>query len=547
MKKIFVFVLVIMLLQITAFSQVKLSGLTTMFGGNPTDEAPVLAIATSSADDVFQTTGTHDGDFTRSLNLKGMHNESITLTEVFDTTGAYIFVVSQHGLPEGKFEYRVLKNASEVIVPWTAITSAEVQTSMSNTMTYLRNLKTTRGNYLVIDLRKKGADSVLSTAVISFRATGPTITNIFLGDEMKGFMKKLTDPDWSPDSLERKKWESNYRKDEADTNYGLPKKLVLDPDQNSLVFYLKEQIRKGELLEYQLIRNGKVVTDWKKNDFDNGFVWLTNLPPGEYELKMRFTIQRENITSYRFLIKERWDQTLTFKLIAGGLIAAFFGFLFLLYRSRRQRQKLRWTKLQKEKAETELRSVYSQLNPHFIFNSLSSIQGLINKNDTESANHYLSTFSRLLRESLVNSEKDHVPLSAELKTMETYLQLEQLRFHFDYSITVDETIAVHDVEIPALLLQPLIENAIKHGVSILQEKGRISIQFTKRRNDLVALITDNGSGFDTSLPAKGFGWKLTRERIRLLNEADKEHAIVLSIASSAGKGTEILVEFKNRL
>jgi two-component sensor histidine kinase len=398
-----------------------------------------------------------------------------------------------------------------------------------------------------VDLRKKGADSLTASAIVYFRRTQPTLSNIYLGHEMKQFMKKLSNPDASPDSVERLKWKEAYSSEELDSKTALPKKLNLASDQNSLVFYLKEQVQKGDLLEYQVNRNGEVFSNWRKNEFDNGFVWLTNLPPGNYELRMRFTIQPENVTTFPFRIRPRWDQTFTFRLIAGGLLAAFFGFLLLLVRLQWQRQKLRRTQAQRDKAETDLRAIYSQLNPHFIFNALSSIQALVNRNDAEHANHYLSSFSKLLRASLVNSERALVPLSRELEMLENYLQLEQLRFPFEYTLEAEEDIVASSVVVPSLLLQPLVENAIKHGVSGMQKRGVIRISFSRTNNDIVINITDNGTGFDTNSATNGYGLKLTKERIRLLNEGGGEQQVLMFISSEAMKGTSILVQFKNWL
>ena len=133
-------------------------------------------------------------------------------------------------------------------------------------------------------------------------------------------------------------------------------------------------------------------------------------------------------------------------------------------------------RLNKEKLEVSLQSIRSQLNPHFIFNALNSIQALINKNDTDVANKYLSDFSSLLRESLQYNDRVYIPLDIEKQMLDTYLRLEQLRFQFAYSISCsNENLA--NTEIPSLLIQPLVENAVKHGISGLHEKGKIEIVF----------------------------------------------------------------------
>ncbi|MEP6613130.1 MAG: histidine kinase, partial [Mucilaginibacter sp.] len=193
----------------------------------------------------------------------------------------------------------------------------------------------------------------------------------------------------------------------------------------------------------------------------------------------------------------------------------------------------------------ELKSIYAQLNPHFIFNALSSIQGLINKQDIKGANSYLSDFARLMRESLNNSNKDQTSLDKEMVTLETYLKLEQLRFGFMYQINIDKSINAYETEIPSLLLQPLVENAIKHGTSALQDKGEVAVNFTRRGNNMIVNVKDNGPGFLGNTNATGFGLKLTQDRIKLLNEFTKGQSITFEIKKNTPTGADIELTFNN--
>jgi LytS/YehU family sensor histidine kinase len=202
---------------------------------------------------------------------------------------------------------------------------------------------------------------------------------------------------------------------------------------------------------------------------------------------------------------------------------------------------------ERKQAQLELKAIYAQLNPHFIFNALNSIQGLINKNDLSNANLYLTEFSSLLRESLKNNDKEFIPLKIELKVLEAYIKLEQLRFHFDYVIQVDSNLNTNNVDVPVLLLQPLIENAIKHGVSSLDTLGFIRINFVVKHKNLLIEIIDNGNGFDNSNKANGYGLKLTKERIELLNQSYKDQPIQMLINSEGLKGTIVHLLFNNWL
>ena len=177
-------------------------------------------------------------------------------------------------------------------------------------------------------------------------------------------------------------------------------------------------------------------------------------------------------------------------------------------------------------ATQALRSVQAQLNPHFIFNALTSIQGLINTGDIDGANAYLSAFSVMMRNTLEDQEHLNNRLGAELDSMETYLSLEQLRFHFQYSVRVEPGLNPNAIEIPRLLLQPIIENAVRHGVSGLREEGLIRVSAFARSPDLLITIQDNGPGF-VSL-GTGHGLRLTEDRILLLNRLNPQNPIHLS-------------------
>lgn len=247
---------------------------------------------------------------------------------------------------------------------------------------------------------------------------------------------------------------------------------------------------------------------------------------------------------YPFEIETAWYQSVVFKIIVGILTVAFWGFIIFLILLIKQRKKTARELSNKEKSQLELKAIYAQLNPHFVFNALSSIQGLINNQDIEGANHYLSDFARLMRDSLANSNKDQTSLKEEMITLETYLKLEQLRFGFKYDIKTSD-VNIYETEIPSLLLQPLIENAVKHGVSTLKENGIINLGFSKHNNDMIVTIQDNGGGFQYSENMDGYGLKLTNDRIKLLNQIMNGQFIEMHIKEGLPVGTIINLTFKN--
>lgn len=161
-------------------------------------------------------------------------------------------------------------------------------------------------------------------------------------------------------------------------------------------------------------------------------------------------------------------------------------------------------RLRTEVAEYNLRLLRSQMNPHFIFNSINSINNYILKNQSASASDYLLKFAHLMRQILDNSSQTSISLKNEIEFLKNYLYLEQLRFNqpFDFDISLDSSLDDMDIKVPPLLLQPYIENAIWHGLSHLSTKGKLTVQFTEKKNWLICCIEDNGIGRTKS---KAFG------------------------------------------
>jgi len=143
-----------------------------------------------------------------------------------------------------------------------------------------------------------------------------------------------------------------------------------------------------------------------------------------------------------------------------------------------------------------LKSLRGQMNPHFIFNALNSVNSFISNNDEKSANRYLSEFSKLMREVMENSQEDFIPLSKEINILELYLKLEHDRFKdkFDYEFNVDKTINIEETSIPPMLVQPYIENAVWHGLRYKEEKGFLAVSMTNEGNAIVIEIKDDGIG-----------------------------------------------------
>jgi two-component system, LytTR family, sensor kinase len=473
-----------------------------------------------------------------------------TFVFTVDSSEAHFFVGGIYRRNAKEYEFRVKEGNDIIIVPWRSITQFAADSVQINDyekgIAYLGAYKTTLGHYIIVEIRKKGSDIPLQKIGVFWQQTKPRLLNIYTANELNDFLVKLKKTNAYLNKEERAKWTALYPPNEIDTKTSLPKKLILEPREDNVIFFLDVNILEKNALEYRVIKDGDVLSDWQPNDFDNNFIWLKNLKHGEYRLQMRYAIQRHNITEYLFKIKPEWYQTNRFQAILGGLTMIFLGFFVLLFFFIKQKIKRKRDIKEREKIENELKSIRSQLNPHFVFNALSSIQGLMNKNELTQANYYLTEFSTLLRESLLSNEKEFVPLNTELKTLETYIKLEQLRFPFQYTISIDENLDKNAIELPYLLLQPLVENAIKHGVSNLYEKGKIDIHIFPKNKDLFVEIKDNGKGFNTE-GVNGFGLKLTKERVKILTESNPYQTLSLLINSNETDGTTALLVFKNWL
>ena len=512
----------------SAINLVNWNNYIEMYGGGQGEITPTLITVMLSGEINLNTT-----DLLSKISLKGSllnsdstHIKYLIPFPTYDSSYVYFLTRNIYKNNSNKYQYRVTLNAKTIITPWSSIDKfSNVQGSG-----FLGGYKTSWGNFITVELREKDNDSVISSSSISWKEIKPVVASIFTLKNLNDFITLLKRP-----------------RDKSLKLSPIPKKLSFPFSQNSIIFYLSADIYKKEAVEYQLIKNQKIYREWAPNDFDNNFILLKELPPGKYILKIRYRAQRQNVSDYDFEIEPQWQQTTIFKIIMGSLIAALFGFIILLFRAKNQKQKLKETQLNNDRLKLNLQSLRSQLNPHFIFNALSSIQALINKKKTSSANEYLTSFSSLLRENLKYNDREMVPLNIEIKILETYIRLEQLRFHFNYTITVSKELNIISIEIPTLLLQPLIENAVKHGISAMQEKGEIKIELYSHEKNLYASVSDNGSGFDTSEGTKGYGLKLTKERIELLNNKSTNQQICLSIKSDKNFGTNFLLTFENWL
>ncbi len=213
-------------------------------------------------------------------------------------------------------------------------------------------------------------------------------------------------------------------------------------------------------------------------------------------------------------------------------------------------KELELSQTSRQLAETELAMLRSQMNPHFIFNSLNSVQKYIWENKEEDAAEYLAQFAKLMRAILENSRKNFVTLREEINTMKIYTELEHRRSNgrFNYTIRIAEDIDADKVTIPPLILQPFIENAVWHGLSKKNEKGNLTISVHKENDQLVCIVDDDGVGRaeqkETSTGKRSLGIEITRQRIEsLMQSSGRRPSIVITDKKQNGNpaGTKVTI------
>lgn len=268
----------------------------------------------------------------------------------------------------------------------------------------------------------------------------------------------------------------------------------------------------------------------------------------DFELTKRSleVLEREKLVSSREMRNQRLIMY-TLMLIIMALATS----TFLVYRS----------SLQKRKANLllALRSLRSQMNPHFIFNSLNSVNSFIAENDERMANKYLSEFSQLMRSVLENSKHDFVPLTSEIEVIKLYLKLEHSRFKekFDYTLDIDDNLISSECMVPPMLIQPYIENAIWHGLRYKEEKGLLQVMIKQEKNSLLVTVADDGIGRKKSQELKtkhqksstSTGLKNTKNRLEIINDIYKtKYEIEISDKDKeTGTGTivKLRIPFEN--
>ena len=360
-------------------------------------------------------------------------------------------------------------------------------------------------------------------------------------------------------------------------NYKIGNAYFLQKDYDSAIPYLQESIKEADNRSDLVIKNNALrrITDVYENkgDFDKAKQkfqeYIASIDKlyikKEQEIyqaersRRNITETQNRITSLendRELNQTRYDlseaknrnQEIIIYSLLGGLvlllIAGYFTYKYI------KQQRLANNLL-------ALKSLRSQMNPHFIFNALNSVNGFIATNDERTANRYLSDFSFLMRAVLENSEEDFIPLQKEIDLLELYTKLEHFRFQdkFDYAIEVDTEVEVEKFKIPPMLLQPYIENAVWHGLRYKTEKGYLKILIQPNgKDEIIISIADDGIGrirskalkTDNQKKHSSKGLSNIKKRVAILNDMykDKVDVSIKDYQDAEDTGTKVIVILK---
>lgn len=324
---------------------------------------------------------------------------------------------------------------------------------------------------------------------------------------------------WQPDSSKINVWKKN-----------IIGPISLSHNQNYLTFSFDFQtcLNPGKsVFRYQLKEFDKSWTNWNANTQ----AIYSNLPSGEYTLNIQGKhLNNSDIVPISIKIsiafpwwRKPWLYAITFASLVGLVIAAMRFYTRKIRKEEEERNKINTSIL-----GLKMKTLQKQLDPHFIFNALNSIQGYILEQETENALDYLSDFSTVLRKNINNADKDYISLSDEIAYLKHYVKLEQMRFmnQFIFEITINKDINPYNYHIPPMLLQPFIESAIRFGLSSCKKDGLLLINFDLEDSRYIrCTIEDNGIGRSKSKEYNAESRKssyektmqIIQERISLLN------------------------------
>ncbi|MGY4385787.1 two-component system LytT family sensor kinase [Pedobacter sp. UYP24] len=445
------------------------------------------------------------------------------------------------------YQYRVVENDSSEITPWSKIPKLEQKYGAKKAYGFINKFKAP-GKQLFLEVRNKRNYSIRDGVIFDWRRDfKPLLKQVNLTVKLNDtlFTTVLKDDQYKLGFTKLVDSKTNVPID-FKFKGGLVKGITLYFNNHGTVPYDIFISRKTEGDTLQKWLEVYSFTEDNKTIYDE-FVY-----PGKYEI---IVSRSESIGKS----PEKDILRIPFEVLPGqvdskappielvimlSLIVILLGLLIFLIYYNRSKRRLQKSKQEQQVAVLKLKSIRSQLNPHFMFNALTSIQNLINKNNIGDANFYLSKFAGLTRQVLDSNNENLLSLEDEVKMLTDYLEMEQLRFNFQFEMQVDPSLNQANIEVPAMLLQPFVENAVKHGVSGIHKGGKIQVIIKEIGADLEMRVQDNGGGYDQNAASSGYGIKLSEERVELLNQLYKDQSISLSTDSTVA-GTVITIRLSN--
>ncbi len=384
---------------------------------------------------------------------------------------------------------------------------------------------------IVLQFRRKGRQNLIQQTIIKRAGWSPFINGY----------RQLNPTDTSESKL---KSDAAYK-----TRLRLPgfeplrdSNIVLQPGNQIELQFDSRDISIDSSIEYRICNaNEFKYAPWR---YTGHVLSLRNIKANNnYVLQVRYGGE-QNTKTYRIQSLAFWWQkpwAIVLFVIAGIFLIVSSPVYFI----KRQNRKI---KAAEEHLKEQLKKGQSKLNPHFVFNAMSSIGGLVIAEQNDRANEYLNTFSDIMRRTLTNSDRLFIYLSDELEHLQEYIALEQLGIEFRLVLHIDPDLDLDCIDFPPMLLQPTIENAVKHGVADLGQKGIIWLSLFKKENDLLITIKDNGK-FICDKPPKswgGHGIALTKERIEILGKLFPKDKIFYHLEQEEA-GTNVSFTFENWL
>jgi ligand-binding sensor domain-containing protein/signal transduction histidine kinase len=305
---------------------------------------------------------------------------------------------------------------------------------------------------------------------------------------------------------------------------------------------------------YQYRINGEA---WQ--DITEGHLQLTRLSPGSYNIQIR-ALKRDGTpsseaASMKIHLRSPFWMSVWFWLAMFILLLGLSAAVLQHFFRRKREKQLRSLSIENELVTSQQQTFSALMNPHFIFNALNSIQHYVLAQDKKAANRYLSGFGRLIRMNFESAQKSYISLEEELERLQLYLSLEKMRFgdKLSYSIEVAEDVVPEDWQIPAMIIQPYLENSLLHGIAPAKIAGKLDIRVWCKDHDLFISICDNGIGIEASKRLKGdtahasHSMELIAKRIAVLRKLRKQDIDISLAANSEGDaahpGTCVLMSF----